>query len=183
MANTQGYFGKSLKQGKVFSELEEMIARMRQYMAHPLLSDTRLIGRLYEMFLAKMMEAHPNVKELNNTIQRSKFLFVMMALYSPRTLFFGNKMRCDVRDRLADTTHCAKTLISHNCRNVVFYYHAYREFREDVDMLFSSIVGDMQSEGLLTVDNSRTISKGLTDVFQWAKNVNMLTNRFLDLEK
>ena len=182
MANIQGDFGKCLKQGKVFCELEETIARMRQHMAHPLLSDTKLIGRLYEMFIAKMREAHPHVSELNNTIQRSKFIFITMALYSPRTLFFGNKMRCDVRDRLADTTRCAKTLISHNCRNVTFYYTAYRDFRDDVDMLYVSIVNDLRNEGLLTDDHANQ-SKGESNVYHWAKNVNILTNRFLDLEK
>lgn len=183
MANIQGDFGKSLKQGKVFCELEETIAKMRQYMAHPMLTDTSLITSLYDMFLRKMRIAHPKVTELNNTIQRSKFIFIIMAFYSPRTLYFGNKMRCDVRDRLAETTGCAKTLISHNCRNVVFYYHAYREFRDDVDMLYASMLDDLKSDGLLIIDNNRMITKGITNIHIWAKNVNLLTNRLLDLEK
>ncbi|MBR1527077.1 MAG: hypothetical protein IJ640_10550 [Prevotella sp.] len=182
MVNKQGDFGKSLKQGKVFCELEDTIAKMRLHMAHPLLTDTKLIGKLYDMFLCKMQKAHPNVLGLNSTIQRSKFIFIALALYSPRTLFFGNKMRMDVRDRLAETTGCAKTLISHNCRNVTFYYNAYRDFRDDVDMLYASIIKDLQDEGLLVVKESNSVANGVTGVNQWAKNVNILINRILDLE-
>ena len=183
MANIQGYFGKRMKQACIFREMEDSLVHIRKHYLQPLLKDTGQIERMYRTFLNTMRGMHPKVRDFNNTVQRSKFIFLVLAFYSPQTLYYGKRMRRNVRDRVADVTGCAKTLISHNCRNVAFYYASYKEFREDVDLLYSSIKDDLGKDGLLHNVEHEFMAKGTKDLYQWAKIVNMQTNRILDLEK
>ena len=115
----------------------------------PILTDVSLIGNIYDMFLSAMRELHPNIKELNNTIQRSKFIFIILYLYSPET-FCGRKMkRGGIRDKIAKVTGCKKTLISHNCKNVKMYYYIYSEFHADVDAVYDKISKRLEDAGLI----------------------------------
>lgn len=126
---------------------KQLILEEERKILRPVLTNVALIGNIYDMFLTEMRELHPNIKELNNTIQRSKFIFIILYLYSPET-FCGRKMkRGGIRDKIAKVTGCKKTLISHNCRNVKMYYYVYSEFHADVDAVYERIMRRLEEAG------------------------------------
>ena len=126
---------------------KQQILEEERKLLRPTLTDVALIGNIYDMFLTAMHELHPKVRELNNTIQRSKFIFIILYLYSPET-FCGRKMkRGGIREKIAKVTGCKKTLISHNCRNVKMYYYVYSDFHADVDAVYEKILRRLEEAG------------------------------------
>jgi hypothetical protein len=140
---------------KVIIQMESLQKRKRQILEEeeklmrPTLTDKSLIGNIYDMFLVYMRELHPKVKDMNNTIQRSKFIFLILFLYSPKKLFGRNMKNGGLRDKIAAVTGCDRTHISHNCKNVLMYYRIYSEFHKDVDWLYGRIVERLKEMNLL----------------------------------
>lgn len=124
---------KSLRVEK--SELSEK----ERELTKPILTDISLIKPLYEAFCAVLSERDcPPC--IDSVIQRKKFLFIIMYLYSPSTLA-GGKMGKGLRSELAKVVGVnAQSVISRDCRDIVFLYKHYKTFAFDIEDIFPKIM-------------------------------------------
>lgn len=100
----------------------------------PTLEDISKIDDIYDVFKGYVED---NNQEFDTT-RRQQFLFVVVFLYSVGTLA-GGKMKVGLRDKISEVTGCGKTLISHNCINLLFQYTHYKEFKDGVDELMRRV--------------------------------------------
>ena len=123
---------KSIREQKYrLSERESEIAK-------PVLTDLGMIDTLYEWFKEIALDG----KELpkGNVSQRTKFIFIILYLYSPTTLA-GGKMRAGLREKLAEVFPIKeKSVVSNNTNNLVFSYQLYKYFRQDVERIYKEII-------------------------------------------
>lgn len=144
---------KSVRQQKShLSECEQKLSR-------PLLASLHLIPTLFQWYCE--LQGHSALPQKRaGTRFRQKFVFIILFLYSPSALA-GGKMTKGVRDVLAQVLGFrSPTAISNLCANVVFYYHNYKDYREDVDYVFGEILTRLKINGLMPpapsqTDNSR----------------------------
>ena len=113
-------------------------------MQYRTLSDYGLIGKLYSFFCNKLNEIHPgiDVREVQN---RRKFLFIVLALYSPKT-FAGVRMKMGLRNKLAQVLGCSEADITYYCRNLTFHYRLYPGFRSDIDKVYEELKKSFEQE-------------------------------------
>lgn len=121
------------------------LSRAMKELNDPVLSDLSLLPKLYEVYL----DFFARIGNSNSTAQvynRQKFLFVILYLYSPKTLA-GGKMKIGLRDKLSDLFKLnSRTSISDNCSDIVFMYYNYRDFRRDVELLFNEMTNAIPEE-------------------------------------
>lgn len=70
--------------------------------------------------------------------KRKAFIFVVLYFFSPQKLV-GGKMSRGVMRRLVAVTSCTKSVLSHNCEDVVMQYRLYKDFRAMVDELAKAL--------------------------------------------
>ena len=115
--------------------IKEEIVILNKHLT-PTLNDIKTIDVIYELFLIF-------VKEKNYKTQcvyhRSKFLFIIIMLYSPATLI-GGSMIIGLRDKLADICNVSsRSIISDNVSRMIFLFEKYSDFRDDVDSFYEII--------------------------------------------
>lgn len=133
---------KSLREQK--SRLSE-----REYeLSSPKLTELELIPDVYGWFkeILNGMDFPPLVESVT---QRKKFLFIILFLYAPSVLA-GGRMPNGIRKSLEEVFPLVKPCtISNNCEDVVFLYQQYKEFRRDIDYLYTEIVNRLKFKGLI----------------------------------
>jgi len=108
---------------------EELIA--------PILYDLSRMQEVYECFTT--MINFYSQEPLTSIDNRRAFILIVLRLYCPR-VFAGYKLSRGIRDAIADIHKCEPSLVSHNFRNLAFYYLKYVEFRAKVDNLYMAII-------------------------------------------
>lgn len=103
------------------------------HVSKAVVSDLAMVGNIYDMFCAFENE------EGELPIRQKKFLFVVIYLYCPAVLA-GNRMRRGLREKVAQILGCTSSNISHDYKNVVFYYTHYRNFRTDCNRVTEYIL-------------------------------------------
>lgn len=112
----------------------------------PKLSDLSLIPYLHNYFIDAF--GMGNTRKLG-AIQRKKFVFIIVLLYSPSTLA-GGCLNRGVRDGLAHALKLnAPSAVSRICPDLIFSYQHYRDFRLDVDNKIALMEGKLRSDGYL----------------------------------
>jgi len=125
------------------SELEKQETQL----SVPLLSDLSLIDMLYTWFGEKLAE-RDCAPHIESVVQRKKFLFIILYLYSPTTLA-GGKMIRGLRDKLAQVLELhSRTTISDNCADIVFLYNRYKYFKNEVNDLFQYLTNKLEETGI-----------------------------------
>lgn len=132
---------------RAIREQKSVLSEREKELVEPMLNDNSLIATIYEWFeeILASMSFPPNP---NNPIERKKFLFIILYLYSPSTLA-GGKMKVGLRDELAKVTNCTTTLISHNCEDVTFYYNQYKSYRANIDLIYNEILTRLKKIGAI----------------------------------
>lgn len=136
----------SIAELKSIREQKSRISERETELSAPMLHDYGLIGEIYEWF-CELLSGRSLPPDVNSPIQRKKFIFIVLFLYSPSTLA-GGKMKIGLRDKIAEVTGCTNTLISHNLDDVVFFYRQYKSHRRDIDCLYTEIVKRLRARGL-----------------------------------
>lgn len=132
----------------IISELKSVreerirLSAKEQELSEPMLDDYSLVGEIYEWF-QEILSERTLPPRADSPLQRKKFIFIILFLYSPKTLA-GDKMRIGLRDKIAEVTGCTRTLISHNCEDVSFFYQQYKCHREDIDFLYVEIMNRLK---------------------------------------
>lgn len=96
-------------------------------LAKPVITDLERMDDVYSAF---------------NTIggSRNTFIIIAVRLFSPRSLA-GNNLAAGVRNKMAMVLGCEPTVVSHAFENLVFFYKKYKNFRKEVDRVYSELCG------------------------------------------
>lgn len=123
---------------KSIREQKSRLSEREKELGEPILTDLSLLNKLYEWF--KEISSNKTKKRNERILQRKKFIFVVLFLYSPSTLA-GGKMKKGLREKLGETLGIhGKSSISDNLNNLVFSYQLYKYFRQDIDRILSEII-------------------------------------------
>ncbi len=128
-----------IKRILVFSEKKQALQREQKELFTPDMTDMCLIGRLYDIFKDVLSERDcpPNPQSV---IQRKKFLFIILYLYSPETLA-GGVMKRGLRKVLGDVLGLSSlTIISDNISDLVFLSQRYSDWHADVMAIYSEMM-------------------------------------------
>lgn len=115
------------------------LSEKEQVLSKPLLDDRGLIKEIYTKFIEVLNErCMPPVT--GSVLQRKKFIFIVLYLYSPSTLA-GGKMPKGLRDDICSVLGLnSVSTISDNCADVVFLYQNYSDFSKDIDAIFKAVM-------------------------------------------
>lgn len=142
-----------IKEFSVISELKSIreqksrLSERELELSEPVLYNYSLIREIYEWF-KEILPGLTFPPRDNSPIQRKKFIFIILFLYSPSTLA-GGKMKVGLRDKIAEITGCTGSLISHNCEDVTFFYQQYKSHRQDIYCIYTEIINRLKSKGLI----------------------------------
>lgn len=92
------------------------------------------------------MALEPNIESVT---QRKKFLFIILFLFAPSVLAGGrlpNGVRAELSKVFPEISPC---VISNNIADVSFIYQNYKDFRQDIDYLYTEIVKRLRVKGLI----------------------------------
>lgn len=133
---------KRIKTMELQKERDKIEQKIRE-LTKPVLTDRMMIPVIYEWFKEVLAErdCSPNPA---SPYQRKKFLFIILMLYDP-VFFTGEKMLSGLRRDIARCLNInEKSVISANCANVYFLYKHYKDFRGDVESIYSKIRGMLE---------------------------------------
>lgn len=133
---------------KAIREQKSRLSERENELSTPVLSDLELIPVIYEWFKEVLSEmAFP--PQVECITQRKKFLFIVLFLFSPSVLA-GGRMPNGVRKSLEEVFPNVKPCtISNNLADVVFLYQQYKDFRQDIEYLYTEIVNRLRIKGLI----------------------------------
>lgn len=114
----------SLRETKAFITSEE------NKLTRPMEKDYGKIQSFYEIFC--------KYHDKTNSESKRMFLFCIQYLFSPSALA-GAKMQKGLRVAISDAIGDSKTLISHNCENLLFMYKNYERFRVGVKAILMEL--------------------------------------------
>ena len=138
----------SIVELKSIREQKSRLTERENELASPELKELTLIPQIYEWFkeILATRDCPPN---LESVTQRKKFLFIVLFLFTPSTLAGGrlpNGVRAALAEVFPDISPC---VISNNIADVPFIYQNYKDFRQDIDYLYTEIVKRLQDKGLI----------------------------------
>lgn len=133
---------------KSIREQKSRITERENELASPELKDLTLIPKIYGWFkeILAGRDCPPNPESVT---QRKKFLFIVLFLFTPSTLAGGrlpNGIRAELARIFPDVSPC---VISNNIADILFIYQNYKDFRQDIDYLYTEIVKRLQNKGLI----------------------------------
>lgn len=133
---------------KAIREQKSRLSERENELSAPVLSDLELIPVIYEWFKEVLSEmAFP--PQVECITQRKKFLFIVLFLFSPSVLA-GGRMPNGVRKSLEEVFPNVKPCtISNNLADVVFLYQQYKDFRQDIEYIYTKIVSRLKFKGLI----------------------------------
>lgn len=124
---------------KSIREQKSRLSEREKELTKPVLTDLSMIPTLYKWF-AEIISNRNCSGRREGVTQRKKFIFIVLALYSPSALA-GGKMAFGLRECLARVLEVkAVSAISDNVANVEFIYQHYKDFRKDVDWIYTEMV-------------------------------------------
>lgn len=134
---------------KAIREQKSRLSERENELSTPVLSDLELIPVIYEWFKEVLSEmAFP--PQVECITQRKKFLFIVLFLFSPSVLA-GGRMPNGVRKSLEEVFPNVKPCtISNNLADVVFLYQQYKDFRQDIEYIYTEIVSRLKFKGLIS---------------------------------
>lgn len=143
------------KEFSTISELKSIrkqksrLSEREQELSEPTLRNFTLIPDIYEWFKEILSEAlcPPNIESVT---QRKKFLFIILFLFAPSVLAGGrlpNGIRAELSKVFPDVSPC---VISNNIADVTFIYQQYKEFRRDIEFIYTGIVNRLRIKGLIS---------------------------------
>lgn len=140
-------FDRIIRLKKIRVEKSELLEEENVLIA-PLLTEKTLIPEIYNIFVDLLNErgCPPNI---DSVIQRKKFIFIILYLFSPSTLA-GGKTVHGIRGEIARVYGIqSECTISDNCADVVFLYQNYANFSKDIEYLYTEIINQLKFKGLI----------------------------------
>lgn len=140
-------FERIIRLKKIKIEKSELLEE-EEVLSTPILTDKNLIHEIYWIFAEILSEIDfsPNVECVT---QRKKFLFIILSLFAPGALADGrmpNGLRKVIESVFPDIRPCT---ISNNLKDVIFLYQQYKDFRKDIEYLYTEILNRLRFKGLI----------------------------------
>ena len=133
---------------KFIREQKSRLSEREQELIKPILSDLYIIPVIYKWYCEVVGNCGLPERRAGASF-RQKFIFIILFLYSPSTLA-GGKIAKGIRDILAGILGFkAPTGISNLCVDVMFYYNNYKDYRADIDYLYTEIINRLRFKGLI----------------------------------
>lgn len=132
---------------KSIREQKSRLSEREQELAKPLLSDLALVPVIYEWF-KEILANQDFCPRIDSPHQRKKFIFIILFLFSPSTLA-GGRVPNKIREELSKVVCCYPSYISHNIENVLFMFQQYKDFRQEIDYLYTEIINRLKVKGLI----------------------------------
>jgi hypothetical protein len=114
------------------------LSRKETELSIPIIEDTTMVGNIFDVLLFYN-------KGNMDIMYRKKCLFVIIYLFSPNSLG-GSRIRRGIRDKIAVIFDCTCSNISHDYRNVAFYFQTYKSFRKDVCKMIVRLLEDLKEK-------------------------------------
>lgn len=138
----------SIVELKAIREQKSRLSEREQELSAPMLTDFALIPEIYSWFkeILSQLDCPPNFESVT---QRKKFLFIVLFLFAPSVLAGGrlpNGIRAEIAVVFPDVSPC---VISNNIADVSFIYQQYKDFRQDIEYLYSQIIERLKVKGLI----------------------------------
>lgn len=138
----------SIAELKLIREQKSRISEREAELSRPVLQNVELIADIYGWFkdILSGMDFQPNTESV---MQRKKFLFIVLFLFAPSVLAGGrlpNGIRAELTKVFPNVSPC---VISNNIADVSFIYQNYKDFRQDIDYLYTEIVKRLRVKGLI----------------------------------
>lgn len=128
---------------KSVRERKSLLSKKENELSRPIL-DVKYMKTIYDIFSELTKGTHEN-----RVIKRKKFIFIAMYLFSPASLANG-KTQKGVRESICKVLEMrSRSAISGNLSDVVLQYKVYPEFKSDIDSIFSEIVEELKSKGIV----------------------------------
>lgn len=138
----------SIMELKAIREQKSRLSERERELSSALLQDTSLIPEIYSWFKDIVAETDcPSNPD--GVMQRKKFLFIVLFLYAPSSLAGGrlpNGIRAELANVFPDVSPC---VISNNIADVSFIYQQYRNFRKNIEHIFSDILKKLKVKGVI----------------------------------
>lgn len=137
----------SIAELKAIREQKSRLTERERELSAPVLTDLSLIPEVYRWFreIQTERDCPPNPESVT---QRKKFLFIVLFLFSPSVLA-GGRLPNGIRTELAKVfPGLHPCVISNNISDVVFLYQNYKDFRQDIDSLYTEIVKRLRTNEL-----------------------------------
>ena len=133
---------------KTIREQKSRLSERENEISTPIIFDLSYIKIIYEWFCE--IRGERNCPGRNESVHiRKQFIFIILFLYSPSTLA-GGRMPVGLRDAIAEAVDLKDiTFISHNVETVVFMYQNYKDFRQDIEYLYTEIINRLKIKGLI----------------------------------
>ena len=137
-----------IQQIKSVKERKEELSRIEQNLSSTILTDKSLIPEIYQLFKQILFEQDFSPMP-ESPHQRKKFVFVILFLYSPKTLAGYHSPR-GLRDAIAKAIGLHDvTFISNNIETVAFLSQNDKYFKEDIEYLYTEIINRLKIKGLI----------------------------------
>lgn len=138
----------SIAELKSIREQKSRISERENELSRPIIQKVELISEIYGWFreILSEMALEPNIESVT---QRKKFLFIILFLFAPSVLAGGrlpNGIRAELSKVFPEISPC---VISNNIADVPFIYQNYKDFRQDIDYLYTEIVKRLRIKGLI----------------------------------
>ena len=131
---------KFMERIKWIRETKAILSKEEISLSVPLMQDLSQVGNIFDKF----MSYHTG---RNSIMVRKQFIFVILYLYSPSAL--GDyKMRRGLREKIAEVLDCTCSNVSHDYKNIGFYYVQYQSFRNDVNEFLDKLLMDLGLKGI-----------------------------------
>lgn len=133
---------------KSLREQKSRISERESELSVPKLTDLELIPEIYKWFCELVGNCGASERRAGVRF-RKQFIYIIMFLYSPSTLA-GGKITTGLRDILARLLGFkSPTGVSNLCADVTFYYNNYKDYRADIEYLYTEIVNRLRFKGLI----------------------------------
>lgn len=129
---------------KSIREQKSRLSAREKELTEPTLTDLNMVRTLYDLF-KETLSKRDCPGRVESVTQRKKFIFIVLFLYSPSTLA-GGRISNKIRKVLSEVIGCTPYYISHNVENVIFFYQQYKDFRQDVDYVFTEMMKRIKPE-------------------------------------
>lgn len=137
-----------IQQIKSIKERKDELTRVEADISTPTFGDKSLIPIIYQVFKEVLSEQDFQPMP-DSPHQRKKFVFVILFLYSPKTLA-GYPVPHGLRDSIAKAIELKDvTFISNNIETIVFLYHNDKYFKSDIEYLYTGIINRLKIKGLI----------------------------------
>ena len=138
----------SIAELKSIREQKSRLSERERELSSPVLHDVSLIPEIHGWF-KDILSANCCTPCIDSVLQRKKFLFIVLFLFAPSVLA-GGRLPKGIRHELSCVfPKISPCVISNNIADVAFIYQNYKDFRQDIDYLYTVIVNRLRDKGIV----------------------------------